>query len=119
MLVASGCDEFISDAVWIQERVVVVSSTNVEQCLQSALTGIPNVIIDRLNSTPGDIVLEVKFEKPLASLGIFIRPLKAGSVKIMFVGKGLMEPDSYREAITPVLSSIANSIESKCSVKER
>ena len=116
LLTASGCDEFISDAVWIQERSIIVGNSDVKQCVESALTEIPNVTIDHVDSTLGDIALKVQFEKPMPSLGIFVRYSDSGNVKVMFVGKGLTEPDSYREAITPVLTSIANSIGSKCSV---
>lgn len=113
--ISSGCDNFISDAIWIQERSIVVSNANIDQCLLSALADAPNIGIDHVHSVSGDIVLSVKLERPIPSLSVYVRHSDTRNVKIMFVGKGTIEAESYRNEITPVLASIVDSIGRRCS----
>ena len=110
-----GCDGLLSDAVWIQEKSIIVSSTSdFEKCISSAISDVPGVTIDNNQSQPGDIVLNVKLVRPIVPLGVYVRRTNR-NVKVMFLGKGTVESDDERAIITPLLTSIINTIQKKCS----
>lgn len=113
-LLLPGCDNFISDSVWTQEDTVTIGSSNFEECLSTAFSDFPNVRIDRTRSQPGDIVLNVTLERPIPSLGVYVRHLEGNKVKVLFTGKGEHETDQNRAMITPVLATITYRLHEVC-----
>lgn len=117
MFILNGCDKFMSDAVWTQVSTVTVTvnGADLDKCLSLALENVPNVKIDRTQSEPGNIVLNVKLEKSIPLMGVYVRNLNANTIQVMFAARGSHESDDERARITPFLTLITNSIKAQCS----
>lgn len=113
-LILPGCDDYISDAIWVQESEVAVHGNNVNECLRKTLGEIPTIKLDPALSQPGDFVLTATLRKSIPTLGVNVRYLHGNSVHVLFTGKGSHESDETRAMITPLLTMITDRIRDKC-----
>jgi hypothetical protein len=110
----AGCETLIGDAIWIDEQTVQVNHSSSDECIKKAISEIKEVTIDEKLSTPTDIVLKLRQEKPNRNTSGHVRRLSQTTVKVFFTGKGTKEPEDVSAEVKPILNSIGGAIQREC-----
>ena len=114
-LVAMASAGFAQDSVWMQQKSVAIGAASFQQCVTTAVAGVPGVLVNRAVASSADkVALDVRLAKPIPLLDAEVQHRNGSSAVIVFSGSGASEPDADRASITPVLQSIADAIGRTC-----
>lgn len=106
------------DRVWLQQKQVSIASSNFQECVANAVTGVDGVKVNRATSSSADKVpLEVSLSRPIPFLSAEVQHRNDNTAVIVFSGRGASEPQADRLEISPVLDSVANAVSTSCGNK--
>lgn len=116
ILLIEGCENSISDSVWVQQTTVTIHSKNVPNCLVAAVRSTPEISIDNTLTDPAIeiFVLSVPKRKNGKPFAAYIKYQEKSVVHIVFSGKSTKEDEEDRVYISPILAIITKNIEREC-----